>query len=225
MASYQSSQYRPETYEYFREPIESANAAELKEINAHLDCANGVTPPGGSCGADPPTIHGVLAVAGGLPGIGIAADGLDGVIYAIEGNYDAAAAAFGSAALPPGFDQANAARRMRAAAAAGDAGSTGARAADEAGEFLIDRGFRAPKQVTPGTRRLEGEYINDIGPGGVRVEPWVAHYDEYGRAVARTDYNAANKAAGVPPVHHETYTWGPGCTPCTTKHIPGEYQP
>ena len=81
---------------------------------------------------------------------------------------------------------------------------------------------KAPKQVTPGTRTLEGQYINDKG----RVESWRAHYDEYGRQIGRTDYNAGNRAEGIPDTHHHTYEYGPGRNGMETgSHIPGEYQP
>ncbi len=83
-------------------------------------------------------------------------------------------------------------------------------------------GTKAPKQVTPGTRTLNGQYVNDRG----RVEPWTAHYDEYGRNIARTDFNAGNKTQGIPDTHYHTYEWGPGKTPLETgSHIPGEYKP
>ncbi|HED34660.1 MAG TPA: hypothetical protein ENJ08_10685, partial [Gammaproteobacteria bacterium] len=81
---------------------------------------------------------------------------------------------------------------------------------------------KAPKQVTPGTRTLEGQHINDRG----RVEPWKAEYDEYGRLKARTDYNAGNKAQGIPDTHHHIYEWGAGKTPMEIgSHLPGEYKP
>jgi len=35
-----------------------------------------------------------------------------------------------------------------------------------------------------------------------RVEPWTAHYDEYGRLIGRTDYNAGNLAEGIPDTHY-----------------------
>jgi RHS repeat-associated protein len=63
------------------------------------------------------------------------------------------------------------------------------------GDYLA---AKAPKQVQPGIRELEGQYVNDQG----RVEPWTAHYDEYGRQIGRTDSNAGNQAAGIPDVHH-----------------------
>jgi RHS repeat-associated protein len=87
------------------------------------------------------------------------------------------------------------------------------------GEYLA---AKAPGQVTPGVRVLEGQWVNNLG----RVEPWTAHYDEYGRLIARTDYNAGNVAEGIPSVHYHTYEWGPGRSPLETgSHIPGEYQP
>jgi RHS repeat-associated protein len=87
------------------------------------------------------------------------------------------------------------------------------------GEYLA---AKAPEQVTPGVRVLEGQYVNDLG----RIEPWTAHYDEYGRFIARTDYNAGNLAEGIPDVHYHTAEWGPGKTRAPTgDHIPGEYKP
>ena len=77
-------------------------------------------------------------------------------------------------------------------------------------------------QVTPGTVTLTGQHINDLG----RVEPWTAHYDDFGRLIGRTDYNAGNAAQGIPSVHYHTYEWGPGMQPMETgKHIPGEFEP
>jgi hypothetical protein len=81
---------------------------------------------------------------------------------------------------------------------------------------------KAPDQVTPGTKSVEGRHINDLG----RVEPYRAHYDQFGRLEARTDFNAGNKAHNIPDVHHHTYEWGPGKLPLETgSHIPGEYMP
>jgi hypothetical protein len=79
---------------------------------------------------------------------------------------------------------------------------------------------KAPNQVTPGTRQLQGQNINDLG----RVEPWTAYYDEYGRLIGRTDFNAGNAAAGIPSTHYHTYTWSPGMTPMETgSHIEGVF--
>ncbi|MDO3623198.1 RHS repeat domain-containing protein [Ralstonia pseudosolanacearum] len=84
-------------------------------------------------------------------------------------------------------------------------------------------GSKAPKQVQPGTKSLKGQYINDKG----RVEPWEARYDEYGRQVGRTDYNAGNAAEGIQNTHHHTYEYGPGygAGKETGSHIPGVYKP
>lgn len=77
-------------------------------------------------------------------------------------------------------------------------------------------------QVTPGTRVLEGQYINDQN----KVQPWTAYYDEYGRLTGRTEYNAGNKTAGIPDTHYHTYEWGPEKSPLESgSHIPGEYKP
>jgi len=62
--------------------------------------------------------------------------------------------------------------------------------------------------------------MNDLG----RWEPWKAFYDQFGRLIGRTDYNAGNVAAGIPDIHYHTYQWGPGMTPLETEsHIPGEF--
>ncbi len=83
---------------------------------------------------------------------------------------------------------------------------------------------KAPKQVTPGTARLTGQYVNDLG----HVEPWVAHYDEFGRLIGRTDYTRGNMAHGIPPTHYHTYgDWGPANTMGreTGSHLPGTFAP
>jgi len=93
-------------------------------------------------------------------------------------------------------------------------------AAPAPGEYLAGK---APKQVTPGTRSLEGQYVNDQG----RVEPWTAHFDDFGRQVGRTDFNAGNKAQGIPDTHHHTYDWTNihEAGKEVTSHVPGEYKP
>jgi hypothetical protein len=82
---------------------------------------------------------------------------------------------------------------------------------------------KAPRQVTPGTSVLQGQYVDDLG----RVQPWTAHYDEFGRMIGRTDFNAANRAAGIPDIHNHIWEYNfqyplgrhvPG-------HFPGEYMP
>lgn len=40
------------------------------------------------------------------------------------------------------------------------------------------------------------------------------YYDNYGRLIARTDYNAGNVAQGIPDTHYHLYEWGPGKTLC-----------
>lgn len=92
------------------------------------------------------------------------------------------------------------------------------------GEYLS---AKAPMQVEPGTNVLEGQYVDDIG----RVQPWRAHYDEYGRMIGRTDYNAANKVEGYASTHYHTYGYrgNPsgfgGQSLETGSHIPGEFAP
>lgn len=80
---------------------------------------------------------------------------------------------------------------------------------------------KAPKQVTPGVRTLQGLYRNQNGI----FQQWTAHYDEYGRIVGRTDYNAGNKAANIPNVHYHTYEYGPAFRDGKEilSHEPGEY--
>lgn len=64
--------------------------------------------------------------------------------------------------------------------------------------------------------------MNDLG----RIEPWEAYYDEFGRNIARTDYNAGNKAAGIPDTHYHVYEWTQGANHHEIEsHVPGKYQP
>ena len=84
-------------------------------------------------------------------------------------------------------------------------------------------GSKAPKQISPDPRVLEGHYVNDLG----RSQPWRAHYDEYGRLIGRTDFNAGNRAAGIPDVHHHIYEYSAEF-PLGREagsHIPGEFVP
>jgi len=97
------------------------------------------------------------------------------------------------------------------------AGSAG-QATGNVGQYLARK---APHQVTPGTRVLHGQYINDLG----RVEPWTAYYDQFGRLIGRTDFNAGNVAQGIPSTHHHIYWWRAGYTPGHIDHIPGVFQP
>ena len=74
----------------------------------------------------------------------------------------------------------------------------------------------------PGTEVLEGQYVNDLG----HVQPWRAHYDQYGRLIGRTDFNAGNKAANIPSIHYHTYGLQPDGTIFETgSHIPGVFWP
>ncbi|SFX63786.1 hemagglutinin repeat-containing protein [Marinospirillum alkaliphilum] len=102
-------------------------------------------------------------------------------------------------------------------------GSSG-RSATNAGTFP-DSIFssKAPKLTAPGTRILEGQHINDRG----RVEPWRAHYDDYGRQIGRSDYNAGNMAQDIPSTHYHTreYSAEFPMGRSTGDHIPGEYKP
>jgi RHS repeat-associated protein len=85
------------------------------------------------------------------------------------------------------------------------------------GEYLAGD---APYQVTPGIRTLEGVHTTESGT----PQPWVAYYDEYGRLIARTDYNAPNPAAGIPSTHYHIYNWTDGNPYRDPNHYPGEYQ-
>ncbi len=86
------------------------------------------------------------------------------------------------------------------------------------GQYLAGK---APNQVQPGIRKLEGVYVDDLG----RSQPWTAHYDEYGRQVARTDYNAGNRTQGIPDIHYHLTTYDDqfpdGCR--LKEHFLGEY--
>ena len=77
------------------------------------------------------------------------------------------------------------------------------------------------KNVTPGIPELEGHYVNDLR----RVEPWRAHYDEFGRLSGRTDYNAGNLTDGIPDVHYHRYQYN-SRFPLGREiesHVPGEF--
>ena len=77
-------------------------------------------------------------------------------------------------------------------------------------------------QVTPGIRELEGNYVNYLG----RVEPWHAYYDEYGRLIGRTGYNAGNADAGIPDTHYHAFEYGPGYSRYREiSRIPGAFKP
>jgi hypothetical protein len=70
---------------------------------------------------------------------------------------------------------------------------------------------------------FEGQRINDMG----RIEPWRAHYDQYGRPIGRTDFNAGNNTAGIPDPHYHVYEYN-AKYPLgyeAQSHVPGEYKP
>ena len=82
-------------------------------------------------------------------------------------------------------------------------------------------GQKASRFVSPGIRVLEGQYIDDLG----RAQPWRAFYDEYGRMIGRTDYNAGSRGAGIPDTHYERWEYN-SQFPLGRKvenHRPGEF--
>lgn len=79
----------------------------------------------------------------------------------------------------------------------------------------------APMQAYPGIKEMTGYHVNGRG----RVEPWHAYYDEFGHLIARTDYNAGNKAIGKADTHHHLYAFINGSTKEIALHIEGEYRP
>jgi len=112
-------------------------------------------------------------------------------------------------------------RAVQAAARTATAGGAAAGSAvtNNVGGYLAKK---APQQVTPGTRILHGQYVNNLG----QVQPWTAHYDQFGRVIARTDFNAGNVSAGIPAVHHHLFRWGRGQIAAPYGgHIPGVYTP
>ena len=99
--------------------------------------------------------------------------------------------------------------------AAGLLGATalGGKAGGKAYNYLS---HKAPLQTTHGIRQLNGTHITSNG----RAEPWVAHYDEYGRQIGRTDYTR-----GPHGTHHHTreYLEYPDNVK-VTDHIEGVYR-
>jgi RHS repeat-associated protein len=91
---------------------------------------------------------------------------------------------------------------------------------DSPGQYVAGK---APDQVTPGTKVLTGQYVNDQG----RVEPWIAYYDKFGRLIGRTDYNAGNAAQGIPRTHYHRYQYKPGRGGRVEieSHVQGEFVP
>ena len=125
-----------------------------------------------------------------------------------------------SSAIPMATAFAGSAARSGAGSLAQIAAAKGGVPNPNVGNYLAGK---APTSVTPGTKMLEGQYVDDLG----RVQPWRAHYDQYGRQIARTDMNAGNNAAGIPDTHHHTYEYN-GRFPKgreSGSHLPGEYIP
>jgi len=92
------------------------------------------------------------------------------------------------------------------------------------GEYL---GIKAPGQVTPGIKVLEGQYVESTG-NAPRVQPWKAFYDDYGRLVGRTDYNAGDPVQGYADTHYHVYGYSRAFAPQGAElqaHVPGEYVP
>jgi RHS repeat-associated protein len=86
------------------------------------------------------------------------------------------------------------------------------------GDYLAGK---SPRQVEPGIKTTSGVHVNDVG----REEPWVAHYDDYGRFIGRTDYNAGNEAQGFPDIHYHVYEYSDEYHygHYIIDHAPGEY--
>ena len=76
---------------------------------------------------------------------------------------------------------------------------------------------KAPTQVTPGVTKLAGQHIDDLG----RVQPWKASYDNFGRLIERTDWNAANSAFNINATHHHIFQYLPKGQVNSINHIPG----
>ncbi|MEM7049914.1 MAG: RHS repeat-associated core domain-containing protein, partial [Acidobacteriota bacterium] len=95
------------------------------------------------------------------------------------------------------------------------------KAADLLKDVAKRQSRKAPNQVPPGVRTLEGQYIDDLG----RVQPWKAHYDEYGRQVGRTDFNAGNRSQGIPDTHYHRTEYSAQFPhgKSAGDHVPGEF--
>lgn len=60
---------------------------------------------------------------------------------------------------------------------------------------LINLGYDgAGRQQTAALPSGQLQRSYDTHKGTERIEPWTAHYDQFGRLIARTDYNAVNIA-------------------------------
>ena len=75
-------------------------------------------------------------------------------------------------------------------------------------------------RIAPGTNVLKGIHYNK---GLKRDEPWVAYYDEFGRLLARTDYNAGNIVENIDDIHFHIYQHINGSNQEVLKHVVGEY--
>jgi hypothetical protein len=163
------------------------------------------------------------------------AGGVGGVLgFGMGGPAGAAAGAAGLTGLAAYGNT----RSVEDAVARGAAMGVAAGSAAELGRGLsgvLNRGTfpdavfsgKAP-ELSPGHRTLRGLYVNDRG----QPEPWIAHYDQFGRMIARTDCTRGNKAAGIPPIHHHLYYWHqgrmyPAVSPVVPQgdHHPGMYRP
>jgi hypothetical protein len=78
----------------------------------------------------------------------------------------------------------------------------------------------APMESIPGDVKF-GTHVNGKG----REEPWIAFYDELGRLLGRTDYNAGNKTDGTPDTHYHLYEFINGSVMPIAKHVAGEFRP
>ena len=88
----------------------------------------------------------------------------------------------------------------------------------------------APDTVPPGVTELNGIHIHHNNLTGMdEIQPWTAYYDEFGRVIARTDYNAGNKTAGIPDIHYHLFEWGKEFSGWKRpheygSHLKGEYK-
>ncbi len=88
----------------------------------------------------------------------------------------------------------------------------------------------APYNVSPGLYELKGIHIHHNNLTNIdEIQPWKAHYDDWGRLIARTDYNAGNKKQNIPDTHYHLYEWGiqfgGGKSPHEyASHLKGEFK-
>ncbi len=101
---------------------------------------------------------------------------------------------------------------------------------DEAARYEAYFTKDAPDMVIPGIKELDGIHLHHNSLKGIdEIQPWKAYYDDYGRLMARTDYNAGNKAAGIPNIHYHLYEWGKGYANWKkpheyASHLKGEFR-